>query len=224
MLGRCRKTQAMSGAPGQCRHGGGALPELQAMAGGQWQQRRKVSVASPAPAAGQGSIRPSGQGLDHPGFRGRLDTTSLRCPLITTRRPPYSSQDFAFQWSRTNGPAQCQAGTCKGFQDAMRKRPRVPGLPDDHVTHLADGKPPAPTSERSYATYFSKRLLTALESTYCINPGRVFAAGEPASGASFTNILGCRFADKLLAVAPVDGYAAPLVWVKTSCKGAVGGQ
>ncbi|MBC8073489.1 MAG: hypothetical protein IAG13_34530 [Deltaproteobacteria bacterium] len=59
--------------------------------------------------------------------------------------------------------------------------------------------------EREINVTFFETLLAQLESTMCIDESRVFVAGT-SSGAHFTNVLGCRFGDILLAIAPVAGY------------------
>jgi poly(3-hydroxybutyrate) depolymerase len=52
--------------------------------------------------------------------------------------------------------------------------------------------------------FFEQVRETVLDE-FCIDEGRVFVAGT-SSGAHFANVLGCRFGDELLAVAPVAGY------------------
>jgi len=122
---------------------------------------------------------------------------------------------FGFHGHGQTG-AQCQGGTCKGFQAAMKD---VAVLVYPTTMSATGGWEAAGAGEREINVAYFAALLTAVEDAYCINPSRVFAAGT-SSGASFTNILGCRFADKLLAVAPVDGYA-PASMGETNCKGAV---
>lgn len=60
--------------------------------------------------------------------------------------------------------------------------------------------------------------------SYCVDKGRVFAAGE-SSGGDFASILGCEYGDKIRATAPaatkdVSGYSLT-VPTKRSCKGEV---
>ncbi|SDS80491.1 alpha/beta hydrolase family esterase [Microlunatus soli] len=51
---------------------------------------------------------------------------------------------------------------------------------------------------------FTADLMDQVESDYCIDLDRVFAAGK-SNGAGFTAILACRMADRIAAVAPVAG-------------------
>lgn len=52
---------------------------------------------------------------------------------------------------------------------------------------------------------FFEAVLDSVRSEACIDESRVFVAGT-SSGAHFSNILGCRFGEQLLAIAPVAGY------------------
>ncbi|WP_226359613.1 PHB depolymerase family esterase [Pseudonocardia sp. ICBG1142] len=51
---------------------------------------------------------------------------------------------------------------------------------------------------------FTGDLLDDLESTLCVDPGRVFATGK-SNGGGFTEILACRMSDRIAAIAPVAG-------------------
>ena len=70
-------------------------------------------------------------------------------------------------------------------------------------------------SARINVAFFSAVRQKINDIAYCVNDNRVFVAGT-SSGASFTNILSCRFGDKLLAAAPVAGGASV-----QNCKGPV---
>jgi poly(3-hydroxybutyrate) depolymerase len=59
-------------------------------------------------------------------------------------------------------------------------------------------------TERELNVTFFQTVLAQMKAEYCVDESRVFVAGT-SSGANFTNVLGCRFADQLLAVAPVAG-------------------
>jgi poly(3-hydroxybutyrate) depolymerase len=59
--------------------------------------------------------------------------------------------------------------------------------------------------ERELNVTFFETVLARMNDGYCIDQSRVFVAGT-SSGAHFTNILGCRFGDVLVAIAPVAGY------------------
>ncbi|MFP5020441.1 CE1 family esterase [Pseudonocardia phyllosphaerae] len=51
---------------------------------------------------------------------------------------------------------------------------------------------------------FTGALLDDLESNLCVDPQRVFAAGK-SNGGGFVEILGCRMAGRIAAIAPVAG-------------------
>jgi polyhydroxybutyrate depolymerase len=51
---------------------------------------------------------------------------------------------------------------------------------------------------------FTRDLLDQLESSYCVDPDRVYATGK-SNGAGFTGILACQLADRIAAIAPVAG-------------------
>ena len=53
-------------------------------------------------------------------------------------------------------------------------------------------------------TGFVTALIAAFAKQYAIDPHRVYAAGF-SNGATFTQVLGCRFADRFAAIAPVEG-------------------
>jgi polyhydroxybutyrate depolymerase len=61
---------------------------------------------------------------------------------------------------------------------------------------------------------FTRDLLAAIESDYCIDPKRVFAAGF-SNGGFFSHRLGCEMSDVFGAIAPVAGV---LGIAETSCK------
>lgn len=61
-------------------------------------------------------------------------------------------------------------------------------------------------------------LLESLLSRYCIDPQRVFSTGH-STGAVITNALGCRYGDKLRAIAPVEGL--PPSTARDACVGKV---
>jgi polyhydroxybutyrate depolymerase len=51
---------------------------------------------------------------------------------------------------------------------------------------------------------FFDALLTKIESQYCVDKNRIFAAGH-SSGGYFSNVLGCKRGDVLRGIAPVSG-------------------
>ncbi|MDC0670142.1 alpha/beta hydrolase family esterase [Nannocystis radixulma] len=105
---------------------------------------------------------------------------------------------FAFHGRNRTGP-NCQDGDCAGFQAAMEDEAILV-----YMTSLG-GTGWEGDGEREINAEFFEKVLDRLVENYCVDEGRVFAAGT-SSGAHFVNILGCRFGDRLLAVAPVAGY------------------
>jgi polyhydroxybutyrate depolymerase len=67
----------------------------------------------------------------------------------------------------------------------------------------------APT-ETNYDVAFISDLIDHLEATLCINTSEVFSTGI-SNGAQMSSLLGCRLADKIAAIAPVEGeeYLTP---------------
>ena len=102
---------------------------------------------------------------------------------------------FAFHGSGRTGP-ECQAGDCAGFQTVMQDKAVLV-----YMTSLGG---PGWDAFDLNSTFFAA-VLDQMLATTCIDPGRVFAAGT-SSGAHFSNVVGCRFGDRLLAIAPVAGY------------------
>lgn len=105
---------------------------------------------------------------------------------------------FAFHGRNRTGP-NCQDGDCAGFQAAMEDEAILV-----YMTSLG-GTGWEGDGEREINAEFFEKVLDRLVENYCIDEGRVFAAGT-SSGAHFVNVLGCRFGDRLLAIAPVAGY------------------
>jgi poly(3-hydroxybutyrate) depolymerase len=106
---------------------------------------------------------------------------------------------FAFHGRNRTGP-NCHDGDCAGFQEVME---------DDavlvYMTALGGMLGWEGDGERELNVAFFEAVLAEISATTCIDESRIFAAGT-SSGAHFTNILGCRFGDILLAIAPVAGY------------------
>lgn len=103
---------------------------------------------------------------------------------------------FAFHgYGRTH--AQCQNGDCAGFQSVMGEEAVLV-----YMKSFTDGWEQAPVRDQN-AEFFEKVLAEVLAMT-CIDEARVFVAGT-SSGASFSNVLACRYGDRLLATAPVAG-------------------
>jgi polyhydroxybutyrate depolymerase len=113
---------------------------------------------------------------------------------------------FAFHGANRTGP-QCQQGDCAGFQSVMQ----------DHavLVYMTSVGGPGWTNEIDLNVDFFEHVLDEILDHYCIDESLVFTAGT-SSGAHFVNILGCRLADRIAAIAPVAG-----VLFGTNCGGRV---
>ena len=148
--------------------------------------------------------------------QGKTGHYILTLPANYDPNTPYPLA-FGFHGHGQTGQVCYGGASCSGYQSTLKN---VAVVVYPTTLSPTGGWEAAGANEREInVTYFSA-LLAKVEDTYCINPTRVFVAGT-SSGASFSNILGCRFADVLLAVAPVDGIA-PATMGETNCKGAVG--
>ena len=161
-----------------------------------------VTGATASVSSGSGGIAMSaGCGLADPpsgdttlDVGGQPGSYRVSIPAAYDPTKPYPL-GFAFHGSGRTGP-DCQAGDCAGFQSVMQ---------DDAVlVYMTSLGGPGWDDFDLNSTFFSGVLDHVLAS-YCIDPGRVFAAGT-SSGAHFSNVVGCRFGDRLLAIAPVAGY------------------
>lgn len=122
---------------------------------------------------------------------------------IVSLPPTYDPQTpyplgFAFHGRGRTGP-NCHDGDCAGFQTAMENDAVLV-----YMTSLG-GDGWEGDGERELNVEFFQKVLADLVTHACIDESRVFVAGT-SSGAHFVNILGCRFGDRLLAIAPVAGY------------------
>jgi poly(3-hydroxybutyrate) depolymerase len=117
---------------------------------------------------------------------------------------------FAFHGRGRTGP-DCQQTDCIGFQSVMQDQAVLV-----YMTSLGGDGWEALPSERPINVAFFQAVLAKIEDSYCIDQNRIFVAGT-SSGAHFTNILACRFGDKLLAASPVAGSMIE----KTNCVGQV---
>lgn len=156
------------------------------------------STGDPGPvgSAGCGIVDPPGGPLMID-VQGQMGQYIVSLPANYDPATPYPL-GFAFHGRNRTGP-NCQEGDCAGFQAAME---------DDailiYMTSLG-GTGWEGDGEREINVEFFNSVLNAMVAGYCVDEGRVFAAGT-SSGAHFVNILGCRFGDRLLAIAPVAGY------------------
>jgi poly(3-hydroxybutyrate) depolymerase len=120
---------------------------------------------------------------------------------------------FAFHGRGRTGP-QCQAGDCIGFQQTMQDVAILVYMTSIRDGAGGDGWEGA--EERELNVTFFQTLLDKLEAEYCVDESSVFIAGT-SSGATFSNILACRFGSDLLAVAPVAGSSPE----RNDCEGQV---
>jgi poly(3-hydroxybutyrate) depolymerase len=102
---------------------------------------------------------------------------------------------FAFHGFGRTGP-QCQAGDCAGFQSVME---------NEAVLVYMSSMGGEGWDDFDLNSTFFETVIDHMLAAYCIDPERVFAAGT-SSGAHFSNVVGCRFGDRLAAIAPVAGY------------------
>ncbi|HEY0133744.1 MAG TPA: hypothetical protein VGB85_06675 [Nannocystis sp.] len=116
---------------------------------------------------------------------------------------------FAFHGRNRTGP-DCQNGDCAGFQAVMQDQAILV-----YMTSLG-GTGWEGDGERELNVEFFNKVLDGLAASACVDESKVFVAGT-SSGAHFVNVLGCRFGDRLLAIAPVAGYLPE----KDNCVGEV---
>jgi len=103
---------------------------------------------------------------------------------------------FAFHgYNRTH--AECKATDCAGFQSVMGEKAILV-----YMKSFTDGWEQEEIRDQN-ADFFEGVLDLVLDEL-CVDENRVFIAGT-SSGASFSNVLACRFGDRLLASAPVAG-------------------
>jgi len=147
-------------------------------------------------SAGCGAMNPASGPLT-------IDVQDQSGQYIVSLPPSYDPHTpyplgFAFHGRNRTGP-NCQDGDCAGFQDAMEDEAILV-----YMTSLG-GTGWEGDGERELNAEFFEKVLDRLVADYCVDEARVFAAGT-SSGAHFVNVLGCRFGDRLLAIAPVAGY------------------
>ena len=152
-----------------------------------------------SPALGCGKSNPARgeRTLSYAGFDG-LYLVSLPASYDPNQRYPLG---FAFHGSNRNH-GDCRAQDCAGFQSAFGE--------EAVLVYLQSLREPNSAVEggwddaREDNVGFFEAVLEIARSEYCIDESRVFVAGA-SSGASFANLLACRFGDRLLATAPVSG-------------------
>jgi polyhydroxybutyrate depolymerase len=149
----------------------------------------------PVGSAGCGLLAPESGALEIE-VQGQMGQYIVSLPPGYDPLTPYPL-GFAFHGRNRTGP-NCQDGDCAGFQSAMQDAAILV-----YMTALG-GTGWEGDGEREINVEFFTKVLDDLLVDACIDESRVFVAGT-SSGAHFVNILGCRFGDRLLAIAPVAG-------------------
>jgi polyhydroxybutyrate depolymerase len=150
------------------------------------------------PVTGCGKVATGGaRELPIEGFDG-LYYVSLPSTYDPERRYPLG---FAFHGDSRNH-YDCRAQDCYGFQSALGEEAVLVYMQSlrEPSTSLEGGW----DDERENNAAFFEAVLSSIEGEFCVDEERVFVAGT-SSGAIFANLLGCRYGDRLLAVAPVAG-------------------
>jgi polyhydroxybutyrate depolymerase len=155
-----------------------------------------TGAPDPVGSAGCGMADPPGGSLT-------MEVQGQQGQYIVSLPPGYDPNvpyplGFAFHGRNRTGP-NCQDGDCAGFQDVMESEAILV-----YMTSLG-GTGWEGDGEREINVEFFEKVLDQVSASACVDEGRIFAAGT-SSGAHFVNILGCRFGDRLLAIAPVAGY------------------
>jgi poly(3-hydroxybutyrate) depolymerase len=150
---------------------------------------------TPHPSAGCGG-NPSppigGETLESGGAMGHYIITT---PPNYDATQPYSLA-FVFHGSGESDVSCRGGGNCAGVPDALEGHSIVVYMKSFGTDWTND------TREQN-VTWFDD-LLANTKANYCVDERRVYAVGT-SSGAHFTNLLGCRRGDKLLAIVPAAG-------------------
>lgn len=196
---------ALSGCGGDSAGAGGATSSATTTVGGPGStsttSAQTSSVSGATTSSTGGGAMSAGCGLANPAsgpltidVGGQMGQYVVSIPAAYDPTKPLPL-GFAFHGSGRTGP-ECQAGDCAGFQTVMQDKAVL--------VYMTALNGPGWDDFDLNSTFFSA-VLDKMLASYCIDPGRVFAAGT-SSGAHFSNVVGCRFGDRLLAIAPVAGY------------------
>lgn len=149
----------------------------------------------PMPSAGCGNARPPNGSLQMQ-VQGQTGEYIVSLPPDYDPQAPYPL-GFAFHGRNRTGP-NCMGGDCAGFQSTMSN--------DAVLVYMTSmgGTGWEGQGERELNVEFFELVLEQITSETCIDESTMFSAGT-SSGAHFTNILGCRFGDRLIAISPVAG-------------------
>ncbi len=163
-----------------------------------------TTTRAPRPSAGC-SKTPGASGARTIAVEGYTGNYLVSLPTAYDSAKPYPL-GFAFHgYGRTH--EQCRDGDCRGFQSVMSEEAILV-----YPKSFTEGWEQDPVRDKNAALFES--ILDATLAEFCVDEGRVFVAGT-SSGASFSNVLACRYGDRLLAAAPVAGSLPE----NTGCQG-----
>jgi poly(3-hydroxybutyrate) depolymerase len=171
-----------------------------------------MAGTAPKPSAGCNHA-PAATGERHMAVNGRTGLYIVSLPAGYDPAKPYPL-GFGFH-GRNRNHRNCQEGDCAGLQSVMKDEAVLVYLQSLREPLDAEKSGWESVEEREDNARFFELVLAELKASYCVDERRVFAAGT-SSGASFSNLLGCRYGDQLLAVAPVAGSLPE----SEGCKGA----
>jgi poly(3-hydroxybutyrate) depolymerase len=110
---------------------------------------------------------------------------------------------FGFH-GRNRNHQNCHDGDCAGFQNVLGNEAILVYMQSlRNPTNNTQGGWES-MSERDGNAEFFEEVSTLVKNEFCVDEKQVFVAGT-SSGASFANLLACRYGDQLLAVGPVSG-------------------
>lgn len=164
----------------------------------------RTAEAAPRKSEGCGKKTPAAAGAQTIVSQGDKRDYIVSLPPGHDPRTPYPL-GFAFHGlDRTH--VECRDEDCPGFQSVIGAHAVV-------VYMKSIGKGWQGQDADKNIAYFGD-VLDRVRRDHCVDEGRVFVAGT-SSGAGFANELGCKYGDRLLAIAPVHGFLAR----RDGCKG-----
>lgn len=203
-----------SSTAGQSGQGGGpsdepkpdAAPSPEPDAGGaDAASGMDLAPAAGAPKASAGCGKPKPATLPTTiATEGRQGTVILSVPEAYDPQKPYPLV-FGFHGAGLKA-RDCEGGNCAGLKSVMRDKALLVFMQSFSFNWEGNDR-------NAHAQFFSD-ALAYMKTNFCVDESRVVVAGS-SSGATFSNILGCRFGDILRVVAPVAGSAPE----KQNCKG-----
>jgi poly(3-hydroxybutyrate) depolymerase len=175
---------------------------------------RKLAAPGAEPRASAGCNKPGGAaGERRLAVHARTGLYIVSLPSVYDGTKPYPL-GFGFH-GRNRNHENCQESDCAGFQSVMKDEAVLVYMQSLREPLDAEMSGWESAAERDDNAKFFELVLAELKANYCVDERRIFAAGT-SSGASFSNLLGCRYGDQLRALAPVAG-ALP---ESQGCKGA----